>query len=111
MSIPTVTAIYPEPIFDGTNGPQLREAIDAAIQAGAKIILVNFEKTTFIDSSGLGALVLALKAIHATENVKLYLCSLNEQCRMIFELTRVNSIFEIFEDESAFQQAVLEGQT
>lgn len=107
MSTPTVTAVYPEPIFDGTKGPQLRESIDEAIKAGTKIILVNFTNTTFIDSSGLGALVLSLKATRSA-GVKLYLCSLNDQCRMMFELTRVNSIFEIFPDEPTFRQTVLE---
>jgi len=59
-------------------------------------IVINFFKTKFIDSIGLGALVSFLKAT-VQLNVKIALCQLSPQVRQIFELTRLYRLFDIFE--------------
>jgi anti-sigma B factor antagonist len=47
----------------------------------------------FIDSSGLGALVSALKRIGRVGHLKV--CGLNESLRSMFELTRLNRVIPI----------------
>ena len=44
---------------DLATAPQLRAAIDAALVSGAREVCVDFSETTFMDSSGLHALVAA----------------------------------------------------
>jgi anti-anti-sigma factor len=44
------------------------------------MVLIDFQDVTFMDSSGLGALVLALKTVRAAGG-KLFICSVNEQIK------------------------------
>ena len=90
-------------ILDGTRTQELRDRISQAIEQGAKTILVDLKEVTFMDSSGLGALVTALKDVRAAGG-KLCICSVNEQVKILFELTSMDRVFEIFRDQSDFQQ-------
>lgn len=69
-------------------------------------MLVDFKDVTFMDSSGLGALVLAFKTLRAADT-KLVLCSINEQVRILFELTNMDKVFEIFPSQDAFNQVLV----
>jgi anti-anti-sigma factor len=88
-------------IIDSTRTQDLHERIDAGIEQGARVILVDLKNVTFMDSSGLGALVTALKTIRAAGG-KLCVCSMNEQVKILFELTSMDRVFEIFRDQSDF---------
>ncbi|VEP11973.1 Anti-sigma factor antagonist [Hyella patelloides LEGE 07179] len=103
---PTIKVIAPQGILDGTKATDFRSQIDRSVSNGAEIILVDFTDVTFMDSSGLGALVLALKTIRGA-GLKMFLCSMNEQTRMLFELTSMDRVFEIFTDKEEFEQKFL----
>lgn len=66
------------------------------LESSNKGIIVDFEKTTFIDSAGLGSLVSLLKHA-AQDNKKVVLASLTPQVKQIFELTKLYRIFDITE--------------
>lgn len=100
-----VKTIEPSGILDGTKAKQFREEIISLVESGAETILVDFRDITFMDSSGLGALVVALKAVRA-EGGQLFLCSLNNQVKMLLEITSMNKVFQIFSDRDEFEQAV-----
>lgn len=97
--------IEPKGILDGTKAVDFRNKIDRSIENGAQLILVDFTDVTFMDSSGLGALVLALKTVHNAE-AKLFLCSINEQVKMLFELTSMDRVFEIFSNREKFEASI-----
>ena len=59
-----------------------------------------------MDSSGLGALVLAFKTLTRAD-IKLVICSINEQVRILFELTGMDKVFEIFPSQEEFHQNLL----
>lgn len=99
---PNVKTIQPHNILDGVTGIPFRQEITEALDAGADIILVDCQDLKFMDSSGLGALVLALKATRAA-NRKLVLCSLNKQVKMLFQLTDISQVFLIYEDQHHFE--------
>lgn len=101
-----VKVIHPAGIIDGTAGDQLRRDVSQLIDQGADIILLDLEKVTFMDSSGLGKLVITLKSVKAAGK-KLFICSVNEQVRMLFELTSMNRIFEVFANQAEFNQVIL----
>lgn len=92
-------------MLDGAKGSQLRETIVNAISEGSKTILVDLKNVTFIDSSGLGALVAALK-VSRTASVDLYLCSITDQVQMLFELTSMDQIFQILPSQNEFLATV-----
>jgi anti-anti-sigma factor len=88
------------------NSHELRESVLETLESGTKIVLVDCEKVTFIDSSGLGALVLAFKSFREV-GTRMVICSINEQVRILFELTSMDKVFEIFPNQDAFNQVLL----
>lgn len=82
---------------------QFRQEISDLIEAGAIEILIDFEQVTFMDSSGLGALISVLKTIRAA-NGTLSLCSLRQEVKMLLELADVSQFFVIFSNQEAFYQ-------
>jgi anti-anti-sigma factor len=102
---PVVKVIEPSGILDSTQGSVFRQEVNSLVETGAQIVLVDFQDVTFMDSSGLGALVLALKTVRAAGG-KLFICSINEQIRMLFELTSMDRVFQIFANREEFSKAV-----
>ncbi|HEY9697773.1 MAG TPA: STAS domain-containing protein [Trichocoleus sp.] len=102
----TVKVIQPKGLLDGVNGNQLQQEVATTIQAGASQILINFESVSFMDSSGLGALVIALKRVREAGR-RLALCSLNDQVKMLLDLTDMDGVFEIFGSQEEFNRAAL----
>ena len=92
--------------LNATTSQDFRQNITNILETGAKIVLVDFKDVTFMDSSGLGALVLAFKTLRAADT-KLALCSINEQVRILFELTNMDKVFEIFPSQDAFNQVLV----
>lgn len=107
---PVIKFVEPSGILDGTKASEFRDEISDSVKNGADTILIDFKDVTFMDSSGLGALVLALKTVRAA-GTKMYICSINDQIKMLFELTSMDRVFEIFPDRDAFDNAILSQQT
>jgi anti-sigma B factor antagonist len=101
--LPKVKVLRPEGILDHAKSTQFRQQINELINEGTNNILIDFNKVTFMDSSGLGALVLILKLIRGSGG-KLFLMSLNDQVKMLFDLTNMNNIFEIIENKSELEE-------
>jgi anti-sigma B factor antagonist len=98
-----VQIIEPKGILDGTQSADFQCQIEQSVESGVQTILVDFQQVTFMDSSGLGALVKALKTVNAAE-VNFFLCSVNEQVGMLFELTSMDEYFTILSDRHEFTQ-------
>ncbi|MEO1376723.1 MAG: STAS domain-containing protein [Cyanobacteria bacterium J06635_10] len=101
-----IKLIQPSGVLDATKSQEFREEVINLLQSKPKIVLVDLKDITFMDSSGLGALVLAFKTLRAADT-KLVLCSINEQVKILFELTGMDKVFEIFSNQDEFNQAVL----
>lgn len=83
--------------IDAHNSGALKEFILHLIELGEVNIVVQLEKVRFIDSSGLGALLSGHKNA-AAKSGKLALACCKQQVLSMFELTRLNRIFEIYAD-------------
>ncbi|BAY73874.1 Anti-sigma factor antagonist [Nostoc sp. DSM 114161] len=92
--------------LNSTTSQEFRQNITKILEVGVKTVLLDFQDVTFMDSSGLGALVLAFKTLRAAD-IQLVICSINEQVRILFELTNMDKIFEIFPTQEAFNQVLL----
>jgi anti-sigma B factor antagonist len=103
---PVVKVVQPSGILDGTKAGQFRQEISNLVESNVDIVLIDFRDVTFMDSSGLGALVLALKTVRAAGG-KLFICSVNEQIKMLFELTSMDRVFEIFQTREEFDNTVV----
>ena len=74
------------------NRQQLKETELEQLERGSRKFIVDFSKTDYIDSSGLGVLVTLSKKIRE-EGGELSLAELSEDLRILFELTRIDSLF------------------
>lgn len=102
----TVKIVQPSGILDGIRANELRREIHDIVEDGVDIVLVDFQDVTFMNSSGLGALVATLKNVQS-HGKKLFICSLSEQVKMIFELTKMDRVFKPFTSRDEFEQKVL----
>jgi len=76
------------------NRQELKQKVLDALEAGDRRFLIDFTKTGYIDSSGLGVLVSLSKKIR-DEGGDLRLAGLNEDLKTLFELTKLDTLFAI----------------
>jgi anti-sigma B factor antagonist len=89
--------------FDAYSAPQANEWLEEAItNRRPPNVIVNLENVVFVDSTALATLVQAMKRCRQLDG-DLRLSNLKQPVRMIFELTRLDRAFEIFnlEEEAA----------
>ena len=92
--------------FNANNSQSFRQSITELMDTGMSILLIDCHNVTFMDSSGLGTLVLTFKALQES-GIKMVICSINEQVRMLFELTGMDSKFTIVPSQEAFENLLL----
>jgi anti-sigma B factor antagonist len=76
------------------NRQELKQQVLDALEAGERRFLVDFTRTGYIDSSGLGVLVSLSKKIR-DEGGDLRLSGLNDDLKTLFELTKLDTLFAI----------------
>lgn len=77
--------------LDMVSSQRLRSTVAEVVAGGRTVVVVDLGGTTFLDSSGLGALVSALKTARQAGG-DLRIARLNEQALMVLELTRMTSV-------------------
>src|SRR4051812_21654634 len=78
------------------NRHELKDLINTALERGDRRLLIDFSRTGYIDSSGLGALVSISKRVREAGG-ELRLSGLNDDLRSLFELTKLDTLFAITE--------------
>jgi len=76
------------------NRQELKQKVIEALEGGAKQFVIDFTRTGYIDSSGLGVLVSLSKKIRE-QGGDLRLAGLNEDLQTLFELTKLDTLFSI----------------
>jgi anti-sigma B factor antagonist len=71
-----------------------KQSLIGYINGGNRKLVLNLCEVTFIDSSGLGALIGSLKEIG--EDGELAVCEAREPVANMFKLTRMNKVFRMF---------------
>ncbi|MCU0650552.1 MAG: STAS domain-containing protein [Gemmatimonadaceae bacterium] len=77
-----------------TNRQDFKQQVIERIDAGARKLVIDFAHAAYVDSSGLGVLVSLAKRVREAGG-QLRLSGLNEDLRVLFELTRLDSLFQI----------------
>ena len=83
-----------------SNRAEFKAAVLDRMEDGETKFLFDFEEAGYIDSSGLGVLVSLSKKIRE-RNGELRLAGLNEDLQTLFELTRLDTLFQISDSRSA----------
>ncbi|MBF0486032.1 MAG: STAS domain-containing protein [Candidatus Omnitrophica bacterium] len=79
------------------NSNTLREAFKKILKEMNTKVLVDFEKLSFIDSSGIATLIEMFQNLEKVKG-RLCLCQVNKRIIGIFEITKVHKLFGIFEN-------------
>ena len=82
--------------IDLYNAPEIRELVEKLITEKQVHIVIDMEEVTYIDSSGIGALISSLNNLKK-KNGSLKITNITGSVRKVFELTKLSSFFDIYE--------------
>ena len=92
----TVVAVVGQLLLE--NRQELKDRVLAEVQQGRRRFLVDFRQTSYIDSSGLGALVSVAKKIREVGG-DIWVANLNTDLRTVFSLTRLDLLLpDVYDD-------------
>lgn len=106
---PDITVIRPgAERLTAVNAKAFKDESIALVDQGASQLLVDFSEVTFLDSSGLGALVGVLKKVG--NRGELSVCGLNSDITQMFKICRMDRVFTTYRDVDSGLQAIRERQ-
>jgi len=82
----------------GDGAAALRDTLRELVAAGSQSFILNLHKVDYIDSTGLGAMVVCFTSVRRVGG-KLKLENLNRRNVELLVLTKLTTVFEIFNDE------------
>jgi anti-sigma B factor antagonist len=85
-------------IVVGKEATALRDKVSQVVASGARKLVFNLSGIDFIDSTGLGALVMCVTTLRKNEG-SVKLVNLNKRNIELLVMTRLATAFEIFTDE------------
>lgn len=101
---PDLAIIHAGSRLNMVSAPELRATVEKAVASGNTRVVVDLSTTEFMDSSGLGALIGALKIARAAGG-DLRIAAVGEQVRMVLQLSNMDRILRPHDDpESAFSE-------
>ncbi|WP_433536846.1 STAS domain-containing protein [Micromonospora sp. CA-249363] len=90
--------------LDMSTTPQLRDGLLEVVESGARVVVVDLAAVGFMDSSGLGALVVAYKAMRARDGW-LGLAGVQPPVRKVLSITSVDRVIASFDSVEAAEEA------
>jgi anti-anti-sigma factor len=90
-----VTVVAPTGRLDVAGAPALKDAIAEAARTTPAKVVIDMEGVSFVDSTGLGSVIAALKQLRSTQG-ELRLAAPNQQVRVVLELTTLDRVFPYY---------------
>jgi anti-sigma B factor antagonist len=84
---------------DVYTAPRLKEKLVSAIEGGCSNVVIDMESVGFIDSSGLGVLVSALRRARERDGSVRLVCT-RDNILKILRITGLDKVFPIFSEKS-----------
>lgn len=91
--------------IDINTSPQIKKTFDKFIQAKKEKIVMNLKEVSYVDSSGLATMVEILKGLR-TYGGKLKISNLSTKVRNLFEITKLEKLFDIVAEEKEALEAL-----
>lgn len=85
--------------IDLYNAPEIKETINNLIEEKKFNVIINLAKVSYIDSSGIGALISSLSNLKKFQG-GLKIVNVSGSVRKVFELTKLTNFFEIYDSEN-----------
>lgn len=103
---PQTAIVRPRRYLNAANASELQnQLINTLACEQNAALLVDMSQVEFLDSAGLMALVVTLRLAQKL-NKRFALCSVSASIRIVFELTQLDDVFEIFKDATAFERTI-----
>lgn len=84
----------------GEGSSAFRDTLRELLTKGNNKVLLNLGDVSYIDSSGIGELVSGFTTI-TNNGGQLKLLNLNKRIKDLLQITKLYTVFEVFEDEAA----------
>ncbi|HEY9625941.1 MAG TPA: STAS domain-containing protein [Coleofasciculaceae cyanobacterium] len=104
----TVVVLAPTGRLDITTAWQFRLKLQECISKISPYVVVNLSQVNFIDSSGLTSLVAGMRDADKV-NGSFRICNVHPEAKLVFEVTMMDSVFEIFATEEQALESVRRG--
>jgi anti-anti-sigma factor len=91
--------------LDITTAWQFRLKLQECISKLSRHVVVNLSQVNFIDSSGLTSLVAGMRDADKVKG-SFRICNVHPEAKLVFEVTMMDSVFEIFETEEEALEGV-----
>ncbi|PYC69289.1 anti-sigma factor antagonist [Micromonospora arborensis] len=82
--------------LDMSTTPELRDQLRTLVESDAQLVVVDLTGVGFMDSSGLGVLVVAFKDLRE-RNGRLALAGASQPVRTVLSITSVDRVIGVFE--------------
>jgi len=83
----------------GEGASSFRETLRELVSKGNKKLLLNLADVSYIDSSGIGELVSGFTTV-TNQHGQLKLLNLTKRVRDLLQITKLYTVFEVFDDET-----------
>jgi anti-anti-sigma factor len=110
IAMPKLNIFQPTRILTSINAVDVQEWARECLETQEKTLLIDLKNVSFMDSSGLGAL-LSIQKMVKSHGGELALCNIQGQARMLLEMTTTLQLFSIYEDQSAFENQMTVGSS
>ena len=94
----SVSIIDIEGEIDLYNAPEIKNTIQSLIDEQKYSVIINLEKVSYIDSSGIGSLISSLSNLKKYQG-SMKIINVLASVKKVFELTKLISFFEIYDTE------------
>jgi anti-sigma B factor antagonist len=101
----TVIVLTPIGRLDITTAWQFRLKLQECISKLSNHVVVNLSQVNFIDSSGLTSLVAGMRDADKVKG-SFRICNVHPEAKLVFEVTMMDTVFEIFETEEEALEGV-----
>ncbi|MBD2579276.1 anti-sigma factor antagonist [Oscillatoria sp. FACHB-1406] len=106
----TVIVLAPSGRLDITTAWQFRLKLQECISKLSPHVVVNLSQVSFIDSSGLTSLVAGMRDADKVKGT-FRICNVHPEAKLVFEVTMMDSVFEIYETEEEAIEGVPRSMT
>ena len=98
-----ITTFQPTGYVSAANAEEfLNELTNVIKERSNSILLVDMKEIEFMDSAGLMALIKSFR-LSQSLNRRFSICSVAPSVRIVFEVTQLDKVFEIFDSKKDFE--------
>jgi anti-sigma B factor antagonist len=99
----TIMVLAPTGRLDITTAWQFRLKLQECISKQSPHVVINLSQVNFIDSSGLTSLLAGMREADRVRG-SFRICNIHPDARLVFEVTMMDTVFEIFDTEEEVLQ-------